>query len=183
MDCIRRHYRRCDADDHLSRCQYVDIKLGLADGILTKVDRASMAQGLEVRSPMLDYRFVEFAWRIPPRHRIRGGQGKLPLRRAVQRELSGDLAARKKAGFDVPMDRWTRGVLRERIEESLQDSNSPIAHWIAPGAIRRVCSEHLSGQAQNGNLVWKLLMLDAWARRHLALEPKSTGRSMATRTA
>ncbi|MBK8266925.1 MAG: asparagine synthase (glutamine-hydrolyzing) [Planctomycetes bacterium] len=180
LDGIRRHYRRCDAGDHLSKCQYVDIKLGLADGILTKVDRASMAQGLEVRSPMLDYRFVEFAWRIPPRHRIRGGQGKLPLRRAVQRELSGDLAARKKAGFDVPMDRWTRGVLRKRIEESLLESNSPIARWLAPGTIRRVCSEHLSGQAQNGNLVWKLLMLDAWARRHLTFKQKANDRSMAT---
>ncbi|MBX3394430.1 MAG: asparagine synthase (glutamine-hydrolyzing) [Phycisphaerae bacterium] len=166
FDRLRLLARRCDADSHLAKCQYIDIKLGLADGILTKVDRASMAHGLEVRSPMLDYRFVEFAWRIPPAMRIRGRVGKALLRRAVTRELGSSIACRPKAGFDVPLDAWIRGPLRDRVESKLLDSNSAVHQWIAPGAIRSVWKRHMAGAANLGPLMWKLLMLDAWTRIH-----------------
>lgn len=166
FDQLRRLARRCDAESHLAKCQYIDIKLSLADGILTKVDRASMAHGLEVRSPMLDYRFVEFAWRIPPAMRIRGRNGKALLRRAVQQELGSPIANRPKAGFDVPLDAWMRGPLRDRIESTLLDANSAIHQWIAPGAIRSAWKRHLGGAANLGPLMWKLLMLDAWTRVH-----------------
>ncbi|HWL94934.1 MAG TPA: asparagine synthase (glutamine-hydrolyzing) [Phycisphaerae bacterium] len=175
LDHARRLYGQCDASDHLSKCQYVDIKLGLADGILTKVDRASMAHGLEVRSPMLDFRFVEFAWRIPPRMRMQGGRGKAPLRRALAHRLGPEIANRAKAGFEVPLNAWMRGPLRERMEDALS-TRGGLEELVAPGAVRSVWRRHLSGELANGPLRWKLLMLGAWKRRHL-MKPVETSHS------
>lgn len=165
LNHVRRLYHACDAPSHLSKCQYVDIRLGLADGILTKVDRASMAHGLEVRSPMLDYRFAEFAWRIPPKHRIRGRHGKMPLRRAVAREVRPDIANRTKTGFDVPLDAWFKGPLRERFQEILFQRNSTLQSWIAPEAIWRLWADHIEDRARCGATLWKLTMLEAWCKR------------------
>ncbi|MFH1418756.1 MAG: asparagine synthase (glutamine-hydrolyzing) [Planctomycetota bacterium] len=165
LDHVRALYAKCDAPDHLSKCQYVDIRLGLADGILTKVDRASMAHALEVRSPMLDHRFIEYAWSIPPRHRIRGAAGKYPLRRAVQKHVGERPARRTKSGFDVPLDDWFAGPLRERFFDTLLQADAPLHEWISPEAIRQTWRLHGSGRARCGATLWKLVMLDAWCRR------------------
>lgn len=165
LDHARGLYRRCRAPDHLSKCQYVDIRLGLAEGILTKVDRASMAHGLEIRSPMLDHRFVESAWRIPPRLRTGGRRGKLPLRRALSRHVHPSLADRPKSGFEVPMDAWFRGPLRERFEDGPLSVASPARQWLSAAAIDRAWREHQSGRIPRGATLWKLLMLDAWGSR------------------
>lgn len=176
LETIRAAYRRCDAPDHLSKCQYADMQTILADGILTKVDRASMAHGLEIRSPMLDYRFIEFAWRIAPRHRIRFGQGKAPLRDAVRRHLCDGLAAddsrrawssacaqRGKKGFDVPLDSWFRGRLRDRIEDAIRSDD--LRGLINVNAIRSLIDEHASGVRHAGPTLWKVLMLAGWLDR------------------
>ncbi len=163
----RQLYARCDAPDHLSKCQYVDIKLGLGDGILTKVDRTSMAHGLEVRAPMLDHRFAEAAWRIAPRLRLRGRHGKAPLRDALARHVDPRLAGQIKAGFDVPLDAWFRGPLRERFEDRLLASGARLHDWLCPGAIGRMWRRHESGHANHGAIAWRLLMLDAWVERIL----------------
>lgn len=162
LQIVRTLYEACDAPDHLSRCQYVDIRLGLADGMLTKVDRAAMAHGLEVRSPMLDYEFVETAWSIPPGQRISGGYGKHPLRMALDRRLGPDVAWRKKAGFEVPLDRWCRGLLRERIEDDLLQPSAAINAYVNPERVRRIWSQHQTGSHRHGPTLWKLLMLETW---------------------
>jgi asparagine synthase (glutamine-hydrolysing) len=164
LEQAREYYERCDAPDHLSKCQYVDIKLGLADGILTKVDRASMAHALEVRSPMLDHRFVEFAWRIPPSQRIRGNAGKYPLRMAVSKRLGEETAFRSKQGFEVPLDAWFRGPLREFVEDTLLAPSSAISSFVNADAIRRTWDDHRSGRRNLGPTLWKFAMLAAWAR-------------------
>ncbi len=180
LDHVRRLHRRCPMSDQLSKCQYVDIKLGLADGILTKVDRASMAYGLEVRSPMLDYRFVEFCWRIPPSQRISGGLGKAPLRAALAREMGPAFAARRKAGFDVPLDDWMNGGFRPRIESELLARDAPMGQWLSPTALHRIWREHRAGRRRNGALLWKMLMLNAWAKLFIRSE-RPANRSPATR--
>jgi asparagine synthase (glutamine-hydrolysing) len=164
QDAVRAHYDGCDAPDHLSKCQYVDIRLQLADGILTKVDRASMAHGLEVRSPLLDYELADFCWRIPPAARIRGTQGKWPLRLAVARHVSREAARRVKAGFDVPMDQWFRGPLRERFCAEVSSAGARSAAWISRSAVERLWSDHLAGRANHGATLWKLAMLESWAK-------------------
>lgn len=164
LQAVRKLYESCDAPDHLSRCQYVDIRLGLADGILTKVDRASMAHGLEVRSPMLDYEWVEFAWTIPPQLRRRGRHGKMPLRRAVGRHVDAALAGRVKSGFDVPMDAWFRQAAAGRLMRRVLKGDR-VGAWLDGEAMRRVWEEHTTGRANHGATLWKLVVLDSWAER------------------
>ncbi|HVP13118.1 MAG TPA: asparagine synthase (glutamine-hydrolyzing) [Phycisphaerae bacterium] len=167
LDHVRTRYKACDAPGHLSRCQYVDIRLGLADGILTKVDRATMAHALEVRSPMLDHRFIEYAWSVPPRLRIRGGAGKYLLRQALARHLDRRIARRRKAGFEVPLDEWFAGPLRERFQDRLLEPGAALHDMIRPEAIRQTWKAHLSRRRLNGPTLWKLVMLDGWCRRFL----------------
>lgn len=180
LDHVRRFYLHCDAADHLSKCRYVDICLGLADGILTKVDRASMAWGLEVRSPMLDHRFVEAAWQIPPRLLIRRRQGKTPLRRAVARQLGPAVANRPKGGFDMPLDEWFGGPLRRRFEDGPLGRGGMLHEWISPAAIGRLW--HTAGRTGGfGASLWKLTMLDAWSRLFCgaAIEPRRSSEAPA----
>lgn len=165
LERVRDLYRRCDAPDHLSKCQYIDIRLGLADGILVKVDRASMAHGLEVRSPMLDHRFIEFAWSIPPRLRIHGTQGKHPLRVALGRRLGEEFAARRKVGFEVPLDDWFAKPLRDRFQDTLLRPGAAVHDWIPAEAIMSIWRNHLAGRRRCGPTLWKLVMLDGWCRR------------------
>jgi asparagine synthase (glutamine-hydrolysing) len=183
LDHVRSLYRRCDAPDHMSKCQYVDIRLGLADGILTKVDRASMAHALEVRSPMLDHRFVEFAWSIPPGRRIRGTAGKFPLRRAVQRHLGCSAPLRPKAGFDVPLDDWFAGPLRERFLDGLTGPGAKLHEWISPEAIGRTWQDHASGRRLCGPTLWKLTMFDSWCRRFMQWHRRPAGGGESTMAA
>lgn len=167
LDHVRSLYGRCDAPDVVSRCQYVDLRLGLADGILTKVDRASMAHGLEVRSPMLDHRFIEFAWSIHPRRRIRRSAGKLPLRRALERHVGGRTHRRPKAGFDVPLDDWFAGPLRDRFHDELLSPGAPVHDWISSDAIKRTWRDHASGRRRCGPTLWKLVMFNGWCRQYM----------------
>jgi asparagine synthase (glutamine-hydrolysing) len=168
LEQARALYARSDAPDHLSRCQYTDIRLGLAEGILTKVDRASMAHALEVRSPLLDYRLVELAWTIQPGLRLRGMRGKWPLRHAVCRHVAPSLSRRPKHGFEVPLDAWFRGPLGNRFQDEVLSPGAAIERWIEPAAARAVWDDHAGGRRDLGPALWKLAMLEAWARRYLA---------------
>src|SRR5262249_13789769 len=118
---------------------------------------------LEVRSPMLDYTFVEFAWSIPPRLRIQRGAGKYLLRRALENKLDPQLAWRRKAGFDVPLNEWFRSSLRWRFEDELRNGRPAIHQWIRPDAVAHLWSDHLGGGLACGPTLWKLVMLEAWA--------------------
>lgn len=163
---VRDLYKSCDAADHVSKCQYVDIRLGLADGILTKVDRASMAHALEVRSPMLDYQWIELAWRVPPSMRLDRGAGKRILRSIVERRVNADAARRPKTGFEVPLDAWFRGPLADRVEDTLASPSSAINEWLDQAEVRRLWNEHKAARCNHGPTLWKIVMLDAWARMY-----------------
>src|SRR5690606_1938409 len=110
-----RHLKGREFPDRLSLVQYLDFKTYLPGDILTKVDRASMAHSLEVRGPFLDYRLVEWAAGLPPELKLRGGVGKHVLKKALEPDLPHDILYRKKMGFAVPLVRWFRGPLRDRI--------------------------------------------------------------------
>lgn len=160
-------YRRSDAPDALGRELYVDIKTYLVDDILTKVDRASMAVGLEVRVPLLDHKFVEFMATIPSGLKLRGGRGKYLFKQAVRPLLGGDVVDRPKMGFSVPLGEWFRGPLRELAEDTLFAPDAFIRSVLDVDAVRRIWRAHQSGLGRMESMIWAVLMLEQWGRNFL----------------
>lgn len=176
FDHVRRVYHECETDSHLVRCQTVDLRLGLADGILTKSDRASMAHGLEIRCPMLDHRFVEFAMSIPPAMRIREGRGKHLLHEALRERLGDAAPPPTKRGFAVPLDAWFRDAIRTTSNATRERRADAASTTLTAGLrepsdlldadrIRTLSQEHESGQRRLGAVLWSAGMLKSWAQQ------------------
>jgi asparagine synthase (glutamine-hydrolysing) len=157
-------FARCGSSKLLNRLLYVDMKTLLADEILTKVDRTSMAVGLEVRVPMLDHRLVELSARMPVSLKLAGGQGKRVLRQTVEQWLGQSFADMPKHGFDVPTDRWFRGPLRDVMYDSLLSRGAMCRTWLNMQGINRLVSDHAAGRSNNGQALWTLFMLEKWAQ-------------------
>ncbi|HYA40154.1 MAG TPA: asparagine synthase (glutamine-hydrolyzing), partial [Syntrophobacteraceae bacterium] len=157
-------YRNAPASDHLSRLQYLDIKTYLCDDILTKVDRASMAVSLEVRCPLLDHVFMEYAARVPSSLKLHGGVSKYIFKNAVAALLPPDITSRKKMGFSIPIAKWFRGELREMAETALFDRTSPGAGLFDINHVRRLWDGHLSGMRDFSQPLWILLSFQLWAK-------------------
>jgi asparagine synthase (glutamine-hydrolysing) len=153
----------------LARQQSLDYALYLPDDILVKVDRASMAHSIEVRSPFLDYRLVEWAARLPRSPLLNAVMGKIPLRALGKRLLPMEVQNGTKRGFGVPVDAWFRrpagqAFLRERL---LSDEARRRRLWDLRG-VGRIIAAHQTNRGRDfGPILWRLLMLDAWARHYL----------------
>ena len=143
---------------------YLDSAGALPDGMLTKVDRASMAVALEVRLPLLDHRVVELAWRLPLDHKIRGNRGKWILRQVLHRYVPAALVDRPKIGFDFPVGAWLRGPLRPWAEELLDPHRLADEGWLDGERVGRLWAAHLRGPRDWGHQLWAVLMLQAWLR-------------------
>ncbi len=163
FEVFAEHYRRPKTDDPISRAQYADIKLYLADDILTKVDRASMAVSLEVRCPLLDHRLMELAAKIPSSLKLRGREGKYIFKRAMSGLLPPEVLNRRKQGFVVPLAEWLRKDLRELAESLLFDSAASDG-WLEPVAIRKLWQRHQSGLRDYSRPLWAVLMFRMWQR-------------------
>lgn len=157
--------REAPAREPLDRAQYADFKHWLPGDILTKVDRTSMAVGLEAREPLLDYRLMEFAARLPVATRIRGGQGKWIMKKALERYLPSDILYRPKMGFVTPVAAWLRGPLAGEAAALAQSPVLAGSGWFAPSAIEQLVTDHRAGRADHGRTLWQLLMLDRSMRR------------------
>jgi asparagine synthase (glutamine-hydrolysing) len=151
-----------DGLDPYERAMYVDTTLGLPDGMLVKVDRASMACGLEVRPPLLDHRLVELVWSLPRAARIDAGRGKLVLRDVLGRHVPTTLTDRPKLGFDPPIDAWLRGPLRAWADELLAPDRVGAGGWLDPGPVRARWREHQSGARRWDYALWTVLSFVAW---------------------
>lgn len=141
---------------------YLDTMMALADGMLCKVDRASMSVGLEARVPLLDHRIVELAWRLPMSMKIRGGRGKWVLRQVLDRHVPRAMVERPKMGFDPPIGAWLRGPLREWAGDLLAPSRLRAEGWLDPEPIRSKWEEHQRGVRNWDYDLWTVLQFQAW---------------------
>ena len=146
------------------RMMYCDATSYLPDDILCKVDRASMAVSLEVHAPFLDHRVAELAARIPIEMKIRGGKGKMILRKLLYREAPSELFERPKTGFGIPVGQWIKGPLRDWADDLLDSRSMQSEGWLDPMPIRRRWEDHLSGKRDSTQALWAILMFQAWLR-------------------
>jgi asparagine synthase (glutamine-hydrolysing) len=165
-DITRDHYNNADAEDHLSRILYADFKTFLPGGILVKVDRMSMANSLETRAPMLDYRFVEFAASVPSSYKLHGSEKKYLLKRAFEGSLPHDILYRKKMGFSVPLAQWLRHEIRSLAEPILTSQKSPLAQFFRMEVIADLWRTHLAGKNHYTQELWTLLALALWQQQY-----------------
>jgi asparagine synthase (glutamine-hydrolysing) len=169
-------YATAPLGDPLGGMLAADVGTTLPDDFLVKVDRASMAHGLEVRPPFLDHELMELAARIPSAWKVCRGKTKWVLKESFRKLLPDTLIDRPKQGFEIPIDAWLRGPLRETFESAVLDRAASVRALVDQSAARTLYQSHLSGLGRHGNVLWSLLVLARWADRYLTPgQPPLTG--------
>ena len=165
-------YNKCDGNDHLSRILYTDMKTYLPGDILVKVDRMSMANSLEVRAPILDYKLMEFASTIPSELKFNTNKSKPEkkylLKEAFKDYLSDDILYRKKMGFSVPLASWLRNELKSIIEERLLNREHGLCDFFKKEQIAKLWQEHKTEKKDNATVLWSMLMFQMWWDKYMA---------------
>lgn len=172
-------FRSSDATDHIEAALDADVNMYLPDDLLVKVDIASMAHGLEARSPLLDHVFMEFVASIPRRQKVRYGVKKHLFKKAMTGLLPREIIHREKQGFGVPIDRWFRQELRGLAHETLLSRRSLARGYFRPEAVRRLIEEHAAGRANWHHQLWNLLMLELWHQMFIDQAPSPPDRTAA----
>ena len=158
------HARRAGTDDPLALIQYLDTKTYLVGDINTKVDRASMAHSLEVREPLMDHELVQWAASLPSSLKVRGAEGKYLLKKAMAPHLPDAVLYRPKMGFAVPLARWFRGPLRERVRSAVLGSRLAATGWFDRSYLQHLVDAHDNGSRDYSAPLWTLLMFEAFLR-------------------
>jgi asparagine synthase (glutamine-hydrolysing) len=162
---IFNHVRESGLHKDLERILYLSMKLYLQDGVLVKVDRASMANALEVRSPMLDTEFVEFACRLPMSYKLHGLKTKYLLKKAAAGILPGAIINRKKKGFGIPVSKWLAGELKSYMLDYLSEERIRRQGFFNYAYVKRLIDEHFARRKDNRKLLWTLLIFQIWYER------------------
>ncbi len=152
-------------DETVSQMLYLDFRLYLEDNLLVKIDRASMACSLELRTPFLDHRLIEFAEGLPGDLKVRRFQLKYILKKAVERWLPKDIVYRQKRGFSVPIASWMRNELRPLVDETLGEDKLRRQGMFNVAFVRRLLNEHWSGKADHRKTLWTLFSFQLWYDR------------------
>lgn len=163
---LARHYGATDGDE-LTGMLRVDLASVLPDDYLVKVDRASMANGIEVRPPLLDHELLELAMQVPSRLKVRHGQGKWIFKEAFPDLIPMPIRRRPKKGFEMPIEAWLRGPLRDVFYDEILVRDSILSQFINPIVAQQAYEAHVKGQAQHRMMLWSLVVLNHWAKRYL----------------
>jgi asparagine synthase (glutamine-hydrolysing) len=160
-------FDQAQASDLLDQLLSIDTSTYLPDDLLVKVDRATMAHGLEARSPFLDHKLVEFAASLPVDMKVRNGRGKYLLKEAMRGTLSSRILDRPKMGFGVPIDRWFREDCRDFVGDVLLSKRCLQRGYFKADRIRHMIETQQSGACSYGSRVYALLMLELWHREYV----------------
>lgn len=165
LEVFRTHAADCPSDHPLSLIEYLDLKTYLAGDIHTKVDRASMANSLEVRAPLLDHELIEWVSGLSPDLKLNGQMGKYILKKAMEPHLPHDVLYRNKMGFAVPLAEWFRGPLKYMVRESLLGESMRQSGIFNMGYVEHLVTQHQAGLRDYSASIWSLLMFDAFQRQ------------------
>lgn len=163
-EVLRRHMLAANTDHPLLQAQYADIKTYLPGDILVKVDRASMANSLEVRAPILDHDFVEWSASLPAKLKLNGGESKLIFKQALEPSVPHHLLYRSKQGFSVPLSSWFRGPLKQKVRESITGDALAQTGYFDMKTLTGLVDQHQSGIRDHGQVLWSLLMFASFLR-------------------
>jgi len=161
------YYGQCDGKDHLSKILYTDMKTYLPGGILVKADRMSMANSLEVRAPILDYKLIEFAATLPSSLKYNKGEKKYILKEAFKEFLPDDILYRKKMGFEIPLADWLRNEIKSLAEQKLFNSSGGLCDYFKTNEIKKLWDQHQSGKRDNSIPLWSMLMFQMWWDKYM----------------
>jgi asparagine synthase (glutamine-hydrolysing) len=170
LDHLRSELERSDAawrldEPDLAVYQLLDLELYLAGDLLTKVDRSTMAHGLETRAPFLAHGLIEHALGLPTSFKLRGMTGKWVLKEAARGLMPPAVRTRRKQGFSPPFSAWARGPMRRLVESRLAPERIQRAGVLDSGAVQEVLGAHLAGRVDRGRTLWTVLSLQMWAEK------------------
>jgi len=151
----------------IDRLLYLDSKTYLPGDILTKVDRMSMANSLEARAPFLDHKLIEFVSNIPSEMKMRDGQSKYILKKAMQGIIPNEILYREKQGFGMPINEWIKAQLQTRIHSDLTETRTVERGYFERSYIDGLLTEQSSGRRDNSYAIWLLWMLELWHRKFI----------------
>ncbi len=160
----------CDAKDEIERMQYLDMNFYMAEDILTKVDRASMAVSLETRAPFLDPRIGQFASSLPLDYKLRGSKGKFILKKSVEGLIPDSILHRSKKGFGIPIADWLKGRLNPLMHDLLAPTRLNDQGLFEPDHVQTLIAEHEKGIASHHKQLWTLLVFQLWYDNFLSCE-------------
>ncbi|MGF1685679.1 amidotransferase 1, exosortase A system-associated [Photobacterium japonica] len=165
IDILHQHAKRLPTDDPLKQIQYLDFKTWLPGDILTKVDRASMAHGLEVRAPLLDHEFIEWAYSINSRNNIKGNEGKYAFKKSLEGRVSNDILYRPKMGFGMPIAHWFRTTLQPSLHQNVLSEAMCDSGFFNVDWLKKMVHDHQHGYRDHGVSLWCLLMFSQFMVR------------------
>ncbi|MBU2676576.1 MAG: amidotransferase 1, exosortase A system-associated [Gammaproteobacteria bacterium] len=169
MSVFEEHAKQFKGSDTLSLVQYLDFKTYLPGDILTKVDRASMANSLEVRVPLLDHKLVEWIASLPPEMKLRSGEGKYVFKQALQGTLPNEVLYRSKMGFAVPLGSWFRGPLRDVARKGILSAEMLDSGLFSHATLSRILDEHAAGTRDFSTIIWALLMFSQFLQTDVSM--------------
>ncbi len=164
---VRDALGRFGQDDLLNRQLYTDLSLYLADDILVKVDRMSMATSLETRAPFLDADVMELAFSMPGTLKVREGDRKWILKRAMRGVLPERILSRKKEGFSIPMKNWLRREIQPLMRSLLSPDRIVARGLFEPQEVTRLVESHVAGRENHAHTLFPLMVFERWCQEHL----------------